>query len=63
MGIYALAGALIGLAIAIWPVGDTSAVATPLIIGALAGFVVGILIVWFVRESEGVTLTSGPGYR
>jgi len=63
LGIYTLAGALVGLAMAMWPGGDTSALTAPLAIGTLAGFVVGILIVWFVRESEGVTLTSGPGYR
>ena len=54
VGLFSLAGGLIGAAVALWPVGDSSGLAIPVTIGTIAGFIAGVLIVWWVREVEGV---------
>lgn len=54
MGIFAFAGGLIGLDVALWPAGEASGLAVPVTIGLVAGLIAGILIVWWVREVEGI---------
>jgi hypothetical protein len=54
IGIFSLAGGLIGADIALWPAGEATGLAVPVIIGVVAGFIAGVLIVWWVRETDGV---------
>lgn len=54
MGIFAVAGGLIGLDFALWPVGEASDLVVPVTVGVVAGFIAGALIVWWVRETEGL---------
>jgi high-affinity Fe2+/Pb2+ permease len=53
MGIYSLGGGLIGADIAMWPSAENASLVIPVTLGVIAGFVIGVLIVWYVRESEG----------
>ena len=54
LGIFSLAGGVIGADIAMWPSADGTSLIMPVIMGVIAGFVAGVLIVWYVRELEGV---------
>jgi hypothetical protein len=52
IGIYALAGALIGADIALWPWDSPVSLPVPTGIGLIAGFFAGLFIVWVVRQVE-----------
>ena len=52
MGIFALAGALIGADIALWPSDTPMSLPIPIAIGSVVGFVVGVFVVWVVRRIE-----------
>lgn len=54
MGIFSIAGGIIGADIAMWPVPDGTSLAMPITLGLIGGFIAGVLIVWYVRELEGV---------
>jgi hypothetical protein len=54
IGIFALAGGLIGLDVGLWPWDEPISVPIPIIVGSIAGFLTGILIVWAVRQVEEV---------
>ena len=52
VGIYTLAGGLIGADIALWPWDDPISLSNLTTLGATGGFIAGVLIVWVVREVE-----------
>jgi hypothetical protein len=52
IGIFALAGGLIGADIALWPWDEPISLPIPVTVGAIAGLVAGVLIVWVVRQVE-----------
>jgi hypothetical protein len=56
MGIFSLAGGCIGADIALWPWNDVVSLTLPVTLGMIAGFITGVLVVWVVRELEGVVL-------
>lgn len=52
IGIYALAGGVIGADIALWPRDNPISLPVPTMVGLVSGLVAGVLIVWFVRQME-----------
>ena len=52
IAIYTLAGGLIGVDIALWPWDQPVSFQVPTAIGAVAGLLAGIIIVWVVRRAE-----------
>ena len=55
IGLFTLAGGIIGFDIGIWPWDDPMGLTLPVVIGVIAGFLVGVFIVWAVRQFESVT--------
>ncbi len=52
MGIFALAGGLIGADIALWPWDEPVSLPIPVTIGSVIGFLAGVFTVWVVRQVE-----------
>jgi hypothetical protein len=52
VGIWALAGALIGVDIALWPWDPPVSIPLPTVAGLIGGFFAGVFIVWAVRQVE-----------
>jgi hypothetical protein len=52
VAIWALAGALIGADVALWPWDQPVSVPLPTGLGLVAGFLAGVFIVWAVRQVE-----------
>jgi hypothetical protein len=55
IGIFALAGAIIGADIALWPWDEPISLPIPTTLGLIAGLLAGLLIVWAVRQVEELT--------
>ena len=56
IGIFALAGALVGVDIALYPWEDPVSIPLPTVLGLIIGFITGVYIVWRVRQSEDTVL-------
>jgi NhaP-type Na+/H+ or K+/H+ antiporter len=52
IGIFSLAGALVGADIALWPWEDPISLPIPTVVGLIVGFLSGVLIVWAIRRVE-----------
>jgi hypothetical protein len=52
IGIFALAGGMIGADIALWPWDEPVSLPIPITVGLIAGFIAGVFIVWVVRQVE-----------
>ena len=65
IGIFVLAGALIGVDIAMWPWKEPISLPVPTTLGSIIGFIAGVFIVWAVRQAEERTnaLSRRSGYR
>jgi hypothetical protein len=53
MAVFSLAGGIIGADVAWWPAGQANSLVLPVAFGLIAGFLIGVLVVWYVREVEG----------
>jgi hypothetical protein len=54
IGVYGLAGGLIGADVALWPWDTPLSLPVPVTIGIITGLLVGVIIVWAVRHAEDI---------
>jgi hypothetical protein len=52
VGIFALAGGVIGADFALWPWDEPVSLPIPTLLGLVFGFLTGVFIVWAVRQVE-----------
>lgn len=52
IGIFALAGGLIGVDVALYPWDEPISFPLPTLLGLILGFITGLVIVWRVRQAE-----------
>ena len=55
IGVFSLAGALIGADVALFPWDDPIRFPVPVTVGLILGFLTGLFIVWVVRQVEETT--------
>jgi hypothetical protein len=54
IGVYGLAGGLIGADVALWPWDVPMSLPIAVSIGAIVGFLAGVFIVWAIRHAEDI---------
>jgi len=54
MGVFALAGGLIGADVALFPWDNPISMPVPVAIGTVVGFLSGAIITWTIRQMEGL---------